>query len=366
MDGINKENIRNISINNNSINNSKNNNKNIDNFISNNYINNNTITNYINNINYYIPTNNCKTLKNFLFKIIDINKILFLLSNYKGSIFLQKCLIESNNYEISLLFGIIYPQISKIMCLEYGNYFIQKLIKRLNVIQRLNIFKAIEKDFLNIAINKRGTHSIQALIQRIESPIELILFEQLLNQNLLLLFNNENAYHIIMKIIMEKPENQRNNINYFFINNLEKIIINPYGAYCGNKFVLYNTDLYLRLVLIKSIQKNIKSLMFTKASCSFLLLSINRFNINNFEFIIEEIQNNLSLLSLNSVSNSFIMKLLTHLKNNDNNRISSIIWNIYKNDNLINQLCSHKNGIKLVKTLMEYNNDIQKKYIKKK
>ena len=102
-----------------------------------------------------------------------------------------------NNYEISALFDIIYPQISKIMCLEYGNYFMQKLIKRLNVIQRLNIFKSIEKDFLNIAINKRGTHSIQALIQRIESPIELILFEQLSNQNPLLLFNNENAYHII-------------------------------------------------------------------------------------------------------------------------------------------------------------------------
>ena len=30
-----------------------------------------------------------------------------------------------------------------------------------------------------------------------------------------------------MKIIIEKPENQRNIINYFFINNIEKIIINP-------------------------------------------------------------------------------------------------------------------------------------------
>jgi hypothetical protein len=60
------------------------------------------------------------------------------------------------------------------------------------------------------------------------------------------------------------------------------------------------------------------------------------------------------------------MKLLTYLKNNDNNRISSIIWNLYKNDNLINQLCSHKNGIKLIKKLMKYNNCIQKKYIKTK
>ena len=106
--------------------------------------------------------------------------------------------------------------------------------------------------------------------------------------------------------------------------------------------------------------------MFTKTSSSFLLLSINLFNINNFEFIIEEIQNNLSFLSLNSISNSFIMKILTYLKNNDNNRISPIIWNVYKNDNLIKQLCSHKNGIKLIKKLMEYNKCIPKNYIKRK
>ena len=199
-----------LSINNNRINS----NKAIENVILNN---NNTISNYFNdnNNNDFTPMNNCRTLKNELFKVIEINKIIFLLSNYNGSIFLQKCLKESNNYEVSLLFDTIYPQISKIMCLEFGNYFIQKLIKRLNINQRLNIFKAIEKDFLNIAINKRGTHSIQALIERIESPFELILLDQLLNQNLLLLFNNENAYHIIMKIIMEKPENQRNNINLY-------------------------------------------------------------------------------------------------------------------------------------------------------
>ena len=126
MGVINKESFRNISIksiNDNSIN-SINNNQNIENVISSDYINNNTITKYINNINYNIPKYNCKAFKNILFKIIDIDKILFLLSNYKGSIFLQKCLIESNNYEISALFDIIFPQISKIMCLEYGNYFI--------------------------------------------------------------------------------------------------------------------------------------------------------------------------------------------------------------------------------------------------
>ena len=67
---------------------------------------------------------------------------------------------------------------------------------------------------------------------------------------MLLLFNNENAYHIIMKIIIEKPENQRNNINLCFVYNIEKIIINPYRAYCWNKFVLNKINLNLRLILM--------------------------------------------------------------------------------------------------------------------
>ena len=60
------------------------------------------------------------------------------------------------------------------------------------------------------------------------------------------------------------------------------------------------------------------------------------------------------------------MKILTYLKNNDNNRISPIIWNVFNNDNLIKQLCSHKNGIQLIKKLMVYNNYIPNKYIKRK
>ena len=315
-----------------------------------------------------INNNPSKHLKNVdkMKIIINIDIILALLSNFKGSIFLQDILTSIDNKEIAILLTTIYPQISNIMCLEYGNYFIQKLIKKLNVQQRLNIYQIIENDFLNIAIDKSGTHAIQCLIDYIQSPLEQMYLEKLLNKNMLLLFNNENSYHIIMKIILEKPENQRNNINFFFITNVEKIVTNPYGAYCGTKFLINNINLNLRLILIKNIQNNIKILIFNKNSCSFLILAIKQFGINNFEFIIQEIQNNLSFLSLHPIANSFVCKIFYFLKNSENSKINSIIWNIYRNDNLIKALCSHKNGNKLIKQLMEYSNNTQKKYIKAK
>ena len=41
-----------------------------------------------------------------------------------------------------------------------------------------------------------------------------------------------------MKLILEKTENQRNNINLFLVSNIEKIAIDPYGSYCVSKFII--------------------------------------------------------------------------------------------------------------------------------
>ena len=182
-----------------------------------------------NNNNFQLLNTNNKEQIKVIIHNIDI--ILNLLTNYKGSIFLQNVLLIINKRELSILFTTICPHICNIMCLEYGNYFIQKLIKKLDVQQRLRIYPLIENNFLNIATDKRGTHAIQALMDTIQTPLEQFFLDKLLSKNMLLLFNNENGYHIIMKIILDKPENQRNNINLFLISNVDKIIVNSYGAY---------------------------------------------------------------------------------------------------------------------------------------
>ena len=341
---------------------------------------NESITNNINNTNNVNNINNINDINNKFgnniilnlyhkeqMKVIinNIKIIMDLLSTYKGSFFLQNSLDDIGIQGISILFANLYPYISKIMCLEYGNYFMQKLIKYLNVQQRLIIYQILDDIFLNIATDKNGTHVIQALIDEIHTPLEQLYMDKLLNKDMLLLFNDENGYHIIMKIILEKNENQRNNINMFYISNFEKIIINQYGAYCGSKFIINNTNLNLRLLLINKIKNNI-NLIFNKNSCSVILLAIKIFGIYNFEFMIGEIENNLSFLSLHPISNSFVCKIISFMKLIDYSGINNIIWNIFKNDNLIKSLSSHKNGNKLLKKLIECSSQNHKKYIKSK
>jgi hypothetical protein len=268
--------------------------------------------------------------------------------------------------DISVLINTIFPHIRKIMCLNYGNYFIQKLIKKLNVQQRLTIFKLIENNFLEIATNKSGTHSIQSLIEAIETPLEKLYLQKLLNINMLLLINNENGYHIIMKLLLEIPENQRNNLNLFLLTNLDKIITNKYGAYCTSKFIINNVNLNLRLLLINRLKNSLKMFIFNKNSCEVIILAIKKFGINNFIFIIQEIENNLPFLSVHPTSYSFIDKILTYLKMNDYYKLSNLIWNVYKNNNLIKALCFYQNGNKLLKKFIEYSNNTQKYYIKTK
>ena len=55
------------------------------------------------------------------------------------------------------------------------------------------------------------------------------------------LFVDKNAYHIMMKIILDFPENKRNVLNMFLITNVEKIIINCNGSFCINKFIVYKS-----------------------------------------------------------------------------------------------------------------------------
>ena len=70
-----------------------------------------------------------------------------------------------------------------------------------------------------------GTHSIQSLIDIIETPFEHYTLNKFISKNMLLLFNDENAYHIMMKMILDLAEIKRNILNIYLVINIEKIII---------------------------------------------------------------------------------------------------------------------------------------------
>ena len=302
--------------------------------------------------------------KNFKYILLNnINILIIYLSTNKGSIFIQQLLDEINNKELDIIFNSIIPIISQIMCLEYGNYFIQKLIKRLNIEQRLKIYKIIEPNFIEIATNKSGTHSIQSLIDCINSPIELLFLDNLLNKNMLLLFFDNNAYHIIMKIILDISEDKRNNLNLFIVLNIEKIIINYNGAFCVNKFINKNKDLKLRALLVQNLQKNINNLITNNYSCKILFLILKKFGIKYGLFIIKYIQNNFLILLFHPISMILVIKTLNYLYVYNSFELGILIWSVYKNNIILYYLLSNKSGKKLLNYMINLSDEEQRKYI---
>ena len=258
-----------------------------------------------------------KKNKDKLLILSNINLLLDNLKTFKGSIVSQEFIDNITDVkECSILFNNIMPHICTIMCLEYGNYFFQKFLKKLNLEQKLIIYQVIEPNFYIIATNQFGTHSIQSLINNIESQYELMALSRLISKNMYFLFINNNSYHIMMKIILDFPEDQRNFINLYLVMNADKIITNCNGAFCINKFIINNKNLKLRALLIQNLKNNIKQLIFNKYCCINLLLILEKFGIDWGNFIIKEIQENFEILGKNPVSNLFINKVLLFLKNN--------------------------------------------------
>ena len=292
------------------------------------------------------------------------NILLENLKSFKGSIISQKFVNSiTEEKECQILFNNIMPYICTIMCLEYGNYFFQKFLEKLKIEQKLIIYQIIENEFYNIASNKFGTHSIQSLINNIQTDIEIVALNRLISKNMYFLFIDNNAYHIMMKLILDFPEEKRNLLNLFLVMNIEKIIINCNGAFCVNKFIIHNKDLNLRAILIKNLSNNIKELIFNKYSCINLLLILETFGINWGNFILKEIEENFGVLCEHPVSNVFICKVLLFLNNNYPYELKAFIWSIYKKIVLMKNLISNKNNHKIVNQLIEYSNEEQKKYL---
>ena len=346
----------------------------------NNNINSNYVNNDFKNINNGICINNdneggysssnqfnTNFDKNNKYKLNLLSNIDILLTNlksFKGSIICQEFIDNlTDEKEVSILFNNILPKICAIMCLEYGNYFFQKLLRKLNIQQRLTIYKLIEPNFYDIAGNKFGTHSIQSLINNIQSEYEIIALNNLISKDMYFLFVDKNGYHIIMKIILDFPENQRNALNLFLIMNVEKIIVKNNGAFCIKMFIMNNRDLNLRALFINNIKKHIKDLIFNKYSCMVLLLILETFGITWGNFIIEEIKENFGVLSERPVSNIFIIKVLLFLKNNNSYELNILLWSLYKNNDLMNKLISNKSNHNLMNTLIYLSNDEQSRYL---
>ena len=297
-------------------------------------------------------------------KHINISKLLYNLKTYKGSIYAQSLLERIDNQrELNSFFNDIIPNIREIMCSEYGNYFFQKLIKKLSLFQRLNIYKIIQPEFLTIATNKWGTHSVQSLIDNAQSQVEKYELNLLIAQNMYILFTDDNAYHIIMKMILDFPEDQRLILNLYLVNNIDKVITNNNGAFCVNKFIVNNKNLKLRKLFLENLKNNLTKIIYNKYCCINLLLILQTFGLEWGSFIISEIQNNFQGLMDNPITRLFIIKVFEFLKNVNIYFLKDLLWSLYRNTDIINYIVANKNKKKFLNQLIELSDDEQKVYL---
>jgi hypothetical protein len=293
-----------------------------------------------------------------------MSKLLSNLKTYKRSIYAQSLLdcIETEQ-ELSSFFNDIIPNICQIMCSEYGNYFFQKLLKKLSLNQRLQIYKIIQPEFLVIATNKWGTHSIQSLMENAQSQVEIYQLNLLISKNMYLLFTDDNAYHIMMKMILDFPEDQRIVLNLYMATNIDKIITNNNGAFCVNKFIINNKNLKLRKLFLDNLKINLRKLIYNKFCCINLLIILQTFGIEWGSFIIKEIQENFIALLDNSVSRLFVIKVLEYLKNINLYFLKELLWPLYRNPDVVNYILANKGKKKLLNQLIELSDDEQKVYL---
>ena len=300
-----------------------------------------------------------------LFKI-DIQVLIKQMKTYRGSMYLQYLLSLIDDSDIQKLLIRLSPNLIEVMCSHYGNYFIQKFFQRLNYQQRLFIFNIIQNNFLDICIDKSGTYSIQALIDCINTPFEEKLIENLLNKNLLLLFCNENSHHIIQKIIIDYPEYKREFLNNFILGNLNKICCNLYGSLCIIKFIIMNSNLYIRFKLIKSIQTIFFNLVLNRYGCSIIFFLLEKYGIEYCYFIIKFIQQNFEFLINQTHSLILIEKVLNYTSKFVYNEFNEIIWMILKNDNLLYILIQKEMYKRILSLIIKSLNEDQKVILKKK
>ena len=311
--------------------------------------------------------NNLESQAKMNFFGTDIHILIKQMKTYRGSMYLQYLLTLLDNSDVEQLLLRLSPHLTEVMCSHYGNYFIQKFFQKLNYHQRLFIFSIIQNNFLEICIDKSGTYSIQSLIDTIKTPFEEKIIENLLYKNLLLLFCNENSHHIIQKIIIDYPEYKRDFLNNFLLGNLNKICTNLYGSLCVIKFIIMNSNLYIRFQLIRAIQSMFFNLVMNRYGCSIIFFLLEKYGIEYCYFVIEFIKQNFEFLLNQPNSIILIEKVLNYMYKYVNNEFNDIVWKIIKNEKILyilieKDLCNRIFTF-IIKTLNSEQKDLIKKTI---
>jgi hypothetical protein len=217
----------------------------------------------------------------------------------------------------------------------YGNYFIQNLIKNSNFKQINLIYTYIQKDYVLIAKDYSGTHVLQKLLDYnnilfnnncISNNInnikilEKIILSSIIDKEIEMAFNT-NATHVLQKIILTIPEQNRQFLNEKIYLNLIDLCLDSNGIcvvkkLIGNTFLCENKEKIIKLISENCIE--IAQNPYGNYGIQYIL---EEWGINICESIVKIIINNICSLSTQKYSSNVSEKIIGLLDEDKQNLI---------------------------------------------
>ena len=225
-------------------------------------------------------------------------EILIALTNQKKSIHLQSAIREMNPFEIANFLNAIQGEIPNIMMDKNGNYLCSDLFKACTAFQRISILKEIYNLFDTIATHEYGTHPTQTLIELAKTQEEIMLITSALadNNKMLNVAFNPNGSYVIQKIIMNIPEQNRQNFNLYLLNIIPYLSQDMYGVCTAKKFVTFTQSPFLVQGIIKIVMNN------------FFAISNNQYGNYLIQYILEIWWNKKELFYIKKVIENYFFQ----------------------------------------------------------
>ena len=297
--------------------------------------------------------------------IIIINKIgidLFikLLQTYKGSLFFQNLLPNNSltNKETKFLTNLIGMNINNIINDCYGNYFLQKFFLLCNVEDRINIYKYIKHNFINIATDFYGSRALNCLISLQSTEEEKIIIKNYTKNNLKELCFNQNASHIIEKIISTFKEHERNDLNDFIVKNFTELATDANGSNIIRTLIKFLKNINLIKEIIFILENNLNVIAVNQYCYLIINEVIEKFGYDTCKNIIKSLTNKIVKFSILKYSSFIIIFILEYMFKNNFVIFIELLKIIFLVENNFKEMIKYKFSTYVITKSFELMNEI--------
>ena len=130
-----------------------------------------------------------------------VGRVFLLAQGQGGSRFLMQILDEGEVSFFRLLFQELKVHVTELAVDPYGHFVIEKLFQKSSEVNRLELLKLLLHNLIDIACHRQGSFTLQMILPCLVSDEEIGVFCSVLEQDLVRLLTNSNAYLLLLRFM---------------------------------------------------------------------------------------------------------------------------------------------------------------------